>query len=100
MIAAFVTIGAVGIVLAILGVLMDTYSDINLGVFMAGVVMFFVGFLGSTITLAGEQDKEHCLKDLPQISQRETKWLNSECYVKAKDGKFVPLEWIEEGYEK
>lgn len=89
----------VGLVLGIFGLLYafeGDYPALGLIGFIVGAMMFFGGIIHGSI----EADKEHCLKDLPQISQTETKWLNGECYVKANDGKFVPQEWIEEGYNK
>lgn len=63
---------------------------------IVGVVLFIGGFGSAAI----EAEKDHCLRELRQISQSETKWVDGECYIKARDGRFVPLEWIEEGYNQ
>lgn len=72
-----------------------------------GMVTITIGILGLTFSLVGtgvytayEADKRRCLNSIQEVSGKETKWIDGECFVKADDGKFVPLKWIEEGYDR
>lgn len=90
-----------GILLVILGIglfvsAFTSFMDHDMGwvPIPVGVIVLIAG----VITIAYQADKHDCLENLPVVTQTETKWVGGTCYVKAKDGKFVPEEWIEDGY--
>lgn len=100
MIAFFMVLGVVGLVMLVAGIFMDTYSDLDFGMIVLGLMMLVTGVFGAGLTGAYQADVNRCEKTIPQTTGKETKWLSGECYAKANDGKFVPLEWIEEGYDR
>ncbi len=99
MIALFIVLLAIGAAATFAAFSSDSPAVAIPGIVL-GIAAFWIGLTGTLITISDNSDKNYCLKTLPQVSQTETKWLDGECYMKAKDGKFVPQEWIEKGYNK
>lgn len=96
----FAITGVLGIASLVTVTQIPRWSSWDFPLVIVGIVLVMGSVMGAGITASVEADKSRCLDTLPQVSNRETRWLDGECYMKADDGKFVPQEWIEKGYER